>query len=88
MMIEGISLSLATAPLLRAAGLSHRKVLSALAVLAGLFALGAAGLAALLYLVTEELLVEAHEVPEVETPLVTAMFFVGFLLFLLLGMLS
>ena len=34
------------------------------------------GAAALLYLVTEELLVEAHEVPE--TPLTTAMFFVGF----------
>lgn len=35
------------------------------------------GAAALLYLVTEELLVEAHEVPE--TPLITATFFVGFL---------
>jgi len=35
------------------------------------------GLMALLYLVTEELLVEAHERPD--TPLVTAMFFVGFL---------
>ena len=35
------------------------------------------GLAALLYLVTEELLVEAHEVPE--TPLATAAFFIGFL---------
>lgn len=34
------------------------------------------GSAALLYLVTEELLVEAHEVPE--TPLNTAMFFLGF----------
>ncbi len=33
--------------------------------------------AALLYLVTEELLVEAHEVPE--TPMTTALFFVGFL---------
>lgn len=36
------------------------------------------GLIALLYLVTEELLVEAHEVPD--RPWVTAMFFVGFLL--------
>ncbi|MGR3572628.1 ZIP family metal transporter [Brevirhabdus sp.] len=36
------------------------------------------GLIALLYLVTEELLVEAHEVPD--KPWVTAMFFVGFLL--------
>ena len=35
------------------------------------------GSAALLYLVTEELLVEAHDVPE--TPLITAAFFVGFL---------
>jgi zinc transporter, ZIP family len=42
------------------------------------------GLAALLFLVTEELLVEAHEEPE--TPLITSTFFVGFLLFLILGM--
>lgn len=42
------------------------------------------GLAALLFLVTEELLVEAHE--DAETPLLTAAFFGGFLLFLLLGM--
>lgn len=35
------------------------------------------GAAALLYLVVEELLVEAHE--EAETPLLSAMFFVGFL---------
>lgn len=39
-------------------------------------------LIALLYLVTEELLVEAHERPD--TPLVTAMFFFGFLALLLL----
>lgn len=44
------------------------------------------GLAALLYLVTEELLVEAHEEPE--TPIATAIFFAGFLLFLILGMLE
>lgn len=44
------------------------------------------GLAALLYLVTEELLVEAHEEPE--TPLITATFFAGFLLFLIIGMVS
>jgi zinc transporter, ZIP family len=43
------------------------------------------GIAALLYLVTEELLVEAHEVPE--TPLLTAMFFAGFLALFLLEML-
>lgn len=42
------------------------------------------GLAALLYLVTEELLREAHE--ERETPAATAMFFVGFLAFLMIGM--
>ncbi len=35
------------------------------------------GLIALLYLVTEELLVEAHEKPD--SPLISAMFFVGFL---------
>lgn len=44
------------------------------------------GLAALLYLVTEELLVEAHEEPE--TPLSIAIFFAGFLLFLILGMIE
>ena len=42
------------------------------------------GLAALLFLVTEELLTEAHEVPE--TPWITSAFFAGFLLFLILGM--
>lgn len=35
------------------------------------------GLMALLYLVTEELLVEAHEKPD--TPLISSMFFIGFL---------
>lgn len=35
------------------------------------------GLMALLYLVTEELLVEAHEKPD--TPLISTMFFIGFL---------
>ncbi|MEC4048565.1 ZIP family metal transporter [Flavobacterium sp. SUN046] len=44
------------------------------------------GLAALLFLVTEELLTEAHE--EKETLLQTAMFFVGFLIFLLIGMIA
>lgn len=42
------------------------------------------GLAALLYLVTEELLVEAHEVPETRTQ--TAMFFIGFILLLTIEM--
>lgn len=43
------------------------------------------GAAALLYLVTEELLTEAHEVPE--TPWLTAMFFAGFLALFLIDML-
>lgn len=41
------------------------------------------GLAALLYLVTEELLTEAHEIKE--TPWMASAFFVGFLLFLIIG---
>jgi ZIP family zinc transporter len=48
-------------------------------VVTGLFAFG---LVALLYLVTEELLVEAHEVPD--RPWITALFFVGFLALLVL----
>ena len=44
------------------------------------------GLAALLFLVTEELLVEAHEGRE--KPWLTAMFFAGFLLFLILGIVA
>uniref|UniRef100_UPI0035CBCE6C ZIP family metal transporter n=1 Tax=uncultured Sphingomonas sp. TaxID=158754 RepID=UPI0035CBCE6C len=40
------------------------------------------GLMALLYLVTEELLVDAHEKPD--TPLISAMFFIGFLGLLLI----
>lgn len=44
------------------------------------------GLAALLFLVTEELLTEAHE--EKETLFQTAMFFVGFLIFLIIGMIA
>lgn len=47
------------------------------AVLDGLLSFG---LAALLFLVTEELLVEAHETPE--TPVLTAMFFLGFVVLL------
>lgn len=48
-------------------------------------ALLAFGVAALLYLVTEELLVEAHEAPE--KPLQTAMFFGGFILLFMIDML-
>lgn len=44
------------------------------------------GLAALLFLVTEELLVEAHETEE--TLAGTACFFVGFLFFLVIGMME
>ena len=44
------------------------------------------GAAALLYLVTEELLVEAHEIPE--TSLTTAMFFLGFLVLFLIEMIA
>jgi ZIP family zinc transporter len=44
------------------------------------------GAAALLFLVTEQLLVEAHEVGE--TPIATTMFFGGFLRLLILGMLE
>lgn len=42
------------------------------------------GLSALLYLVTEELLVQAHE--EEDKPMYTFTFFLGFLVFLVLGM--
>lgn len=48
-------------------------------MLAAVLAFGAA---ALLYLVTEELLVEAHEATE--TSVLTAMFFVGFLVIFIL----
>lgn len=41
------------------------------------------GLAALLYLVVEELLVEAHE--EKDSPIASGMFFVGFIIFVILG---
>ena len=50
-------------------------------VLPGLLAFGSA---ALLFLVTEELLEEAHQVKE--TPTLTAMFFVGFLVLMVLEM--
>lgn len=67
--VGGIGLLLPLGSLLGglASGLPH-------SVITGLFAFG---LIALLYLVTEELLVEAHERPE--GPIVTSMFFIGFL---------
>lgn len=43
------------------------------------------GIAALLYLVVEELMVEAHEAPE--TPWLSATFFIGFLLLMVIEML-
>lgn len=52
-------------------------------LLAGVIAFGCA---ALLFLATEELLVEAHE--SGESPFATAMFFAGFLVFLVVGMLG
>ena len=104
--LELLSLGLATAASLTAAGAGRARtilvptgislllVVGAVAgetvlrgasehTLAGVLSFGAA---ALLYLVTEELLVEAHETPD--TTLGTASFFAGFLLFLLLGMLE
>ncbi len=44
------------------------------------------GLAALMYLVTEELLVEAHE--DTDTPFSTAIFFIGFFIFLLIALVN
>jgi ZIP family zinc transporter len=72
-------------------------LLPPIGVAGGFFALGGVGgasmeavlafaAAALLYLVTEELLVEAHEVPE--TPPTTATFFAGFLLLMILDMIA
>lgn len=57
-------------------------------VLAGPVLVGVLGFssAALLYLVVEELLVEAHEVPE--TPVATAVFFLGFLVLFLVEMMA
>ncbi len=60
----------------------------ALSFIGGILLVGviAFGAAALLFLVTEELLTEAHEVTE--SPLLTSMFFVGFLAILLMELLS
>jgi len=64
-----------------AGGLALRSVSPT--VLAAFLAFGSA---ALLYLVAEELLTEAHEIPE--SPLLTAVFFVGFLVLFLIEMAS
>ncbi|HEY0995640.1 MAG TPA: transporter [Gemmatimonadaceae bacterium] len=104
--IELLSLGLAMAAGLAAAGASRLRTIILPTAIAALLVVGALagdtvlrgasehtlagvlsfGSAALLYLVTEELLVEAHEAPE--TTFTTSMFFAGFLLFLLLGMLD
>ena len=62
-----------------------RKRIATISMVAGLAPLTilAAGLGGLLFLVTEELFVEAHEEPE--TLLGTGMFFGGFLLFLIIA---
>ena len=77
--VVGLSLSLAVGAVIGDTVLHNAGVPLMSAVLAF-------GCAALLFLVTEELLVEAHEVPETMTAM--AMFFAGFLLFLILGMVS
>lgn len=74
LVLAGMALLFLTGALLGAT-LLHGLSASALALVLSF------SLAALLYLVIEELLVEAHELPD--TPLTTALFFVGFLLFLL-----
>lgn len=72
----------ATSSLIVLGGLLGTTLLSDLAPM-GLSAVLAFATVALLYLVTEELLSEAHETPD--TPLLTMSFFVGFLLILLLS---
>jgi len=52
----------------------------------GLSGVLAFGLSALMYLVTEELLVEAHE--DNDTPFSTAVFFIGFFIFLLISLIN
>ncbi|HEX2781012.1 MAG TPA: hypothetical protein VHM30_16050 [Gemmatimonadaceae bacterium] len=101
---EQLSVGLALAGELTAAGVARARVVLIVSALGSLVfvsaVLGATvlsgltggamelvlsfGLAALLYLVTEELLREAHE--ERETTMGTAMFFLGFLAFLVIGM--
>ena len=70
----GISLLVAAGGILGATALADLSGASLTATLAF-------GTVALLFLVTEELLAEAHERPD--TPLLTAMFFIGFLAMLL-----
>lgn len=80
-----LAIMLGVALLFLVGGLLGAALLSGLSAHA-LSLVAAFALAALLYLVTEELLAEAHETPDV--PLVTALFFLGFLIFLVLGMLE
>ena len=101
---EQLSVGLALAGELTAAGASRLRVVAIVSALGSLVFLSAVlgatvlsglrdgwmeavlsfGLAALLYLVTEELLREAHE--ERESTTGTAMFFAGFLIYLVIGM--
>lgn len=74
----------ALALLLTASAMAGRLAFSGLGAFPFTVFLGV-GTVALLYLVTEELLVEAHEVAE--TPWAVGAFFVGFLLFLVIEML-
>lgn len=73
------SLSLVSATILGVVALGHLTG-------NGLEAMLAFGCSALLYLVTEELLVEVHE--ETDTPLLTAMFFLGFILLPIIEMVN
>jgi zinc transporter, ZIP family len=77
--VTGLALLVLLGAVIGVIGLSHATEPILDAVLAF-------GVAALLYLVTEELLVEAHEVPE--TPLITSIFFVGFLTVLMIALLT
>jgi len=68
--------------LLLAAGAIGMTLAAGLLSPTALIVVGGFGAAALLYLVTEELLVEAHETAE--TPLLTSCFFIGFILIYLI----
>ena len=102
-MIELLSLGLATVATLTQATIPAKRAALVTSAVASVILVGAGlggsvlrglshtgieavlsfGLAALLFLVVEELLVEAHVVPE--TVFITSAFFAGFLLFLVLG---
>lgn len=68
---SALALAVVLGALIAVLALAHAPASVLAAVLAG-------GIAALLFLVTEELIAEAHETAE-DTPLLTALFFAGFL---------